>query len=271
MKLKIKHKHSHPNYFKKYPKSDIAIARKLAKKLYSEMGEFIVALTLFGSSARGQHKRHDIDILIIIDDVHVQFSRELIETYRIILAKAIANIDPKKLHVQSMTWTSFWEYMRAGDPVAINILRDSIALIDIGFFDPLQTLLFQGRIRPSQESIWNYYSMSPASLKASHDKLRMAIFDLYWAAIDAAHAALMSIGEIPPSPAHVADMIKKKLVAPGLAPERSATIMRHMYQLSKDVAQGRYSHLEGEDYDKYRRHVEVFVKDMKKIILSHKL
>jgi predicted nucleotidyltransferase len=269
MKLNIKHKHSHPDYYRKYPKSDINVARKLAKRLYKEMGEFIVALTLFGSAARGTHKKHDIDILIIIDDVHITLTREIIETYRIILAKAIADIDPKNIHVQSMTWTSFWEYMRAGDPVAINILRDSIALIDIGFFDPLQTLLFQGRIRPSEESIHTYFSMAPASMKSAQSHIHSAILDLYWAAIDAAHAALMSLGEIPPSPAHVADMIQKKMVEPGITKAKNATIMRHMYILSRQILHGKYSHMEGEDYDKYKRHVNNFVKEMQHVI-KHK-
>jgi predicted nucleotidyltransferase/uncharacterized protein (UPF0332 family) len=255
-----------PSYHKKYPKKELESARKLAKKMYNEMGDFIVAMTLFGSAARGSHKKHDIDVLIIIDDVRVNMSRELIEAYRIILAKSVASVDPKRLHVQTMTWTNFWEYVRTGDPVAINILRDSISIIDHGFFDPLQTLLFQGRIRPSKESIWTYFSLAPTSLNSSKQHITAAILDLYWAAIDAAHAALMSTGEIPPSPAHVADMIQKKLVEPGLVPASSATLMKHMYILSKQITNGKYSHLEGEDYDKYYRHVDKFVKQMQAII-----
>jgi len=270
MKLPVNRRQKTPDYHKKYPKADIDIARKLAKRLYKEMGEFIVALTLFGSAARGQHKKHDIDILIIIDDVHIRLTRELIETYRIILAKAVADTDPKRLHIQTMAWTSFWEYIRSGDPVAINVLRDSIALIDIGFFDPLQTLLFQGRIRPTEESIWTYFSMAPTSLTSAESRISSAILDLYWAAIDAAHAALMSLGEIPPSPAHVADMIEKKMVKPGLVPAKCATIMKHMYILSKQITHGKYSHLEGEDYDKYRKHVEIFVKTMEQVIKKKK-
>jgi predicted nucleotidyltransferase len=271
MKFKVNRNQGNLNYHKKYPKNEIETARKLAKRLYKEMSDFIVAMSLFGSSARGSHKKHDIDILVIIDDVHVKLTRELIETYRIILAKAVADIDPKRLHIQTMAWTSFWEYVRAGDPIAINILRDSISLIDIGFFDPLQTLLFQGRIRPSEESIWTYFALAPTSLNSAKSHLNAAMLDLYWAAIDAAHAALMSIGEIPPSPAHVSDMIKKKLVVPGLAPASSATVMQHMFILSKQIMHGTYTHLEGEDYDKYRRHVEKFIKQMQNVITKKKI
>jgi predicted nucleotidyltransferase/uncharacterized protein (UPF0332 family) len=266
MKLSVKHKHSHPHYNHKYPKSEIETARKLAKKVYRELGDFVVAMSLFGSASRGDHKKHDIDILMIIDDVHIQVNRELIETYRIILAKSVAAVDPKRLHVQTISWTAFWEYVRAGDPVAINILRDSISLIDNGFFDVLQTLLFQGRIRPSEESIQAYSSMASNSMVSSDAHIRAAVIDLYWASINAAHAALMRIGEIPPSPAHVADMIQKKLVDTGRVPARSATLMRHMFLLSKRVMHGEAKKISGEDYERYKRHIRVFLKDMEKII-----
>jgi len=193
MKFPIK---TRANY-KKYPEKELKIARKFAKKVYRELGDFVVALTLFGSSARGErHKHGDIDILLIVDDIHVKLNKEIIETYRIIIAKAVADVDPVRLHIQTMEWSAFWEYVRAGDPVAINILRDSIALIDTGFFDPLQILLSSGRIRPTAEAIWTYYAMAPASLNRAKSHIDMGIVDLYWAAVDAAHAALMTLGEI---------------------------------------------------------------------------
>lgn len=255
---------------KKYPREALKIARKFAKKVYKELGDFVVALTLFGSSARGESGRKgDIDIIIIIDDVHVELTRELVETYRIIIAKCVADVDPKRLHVQTVNLTTFWEYVRAGDPVAINILRDSIALIDIGFFDPLQILLFNGRIRPTQESVWTYFSMAPASIHRAETKMDLAVIDLYWAVIDAAHAALMSIGEIPPSPAHVAELMEEKMVKPGYLDEKYVHIMRHMYEISKRIMHRQIHGISGERYDKYKRLAEQFVTRMRRFIREH--
>lgn len=251
----------------KYNPADLKIARKFASKVYKELGDFVVALTMFGSSARGMHGKHsDIDILIIVDDIHVNLNREIVETYRIILAKAAADVDPKRLHIQTMAWSAFWEYVRAGDPVAMNVLRDSVALIDIGFFDPLQILLNSGRIRPTQEAIWTYFAMAPASVERSVTHIDMAIVDLYWAAIDSAHAALMSLGEIPPSPSHVADMIQEKMVQPGHVTKRYAEIMRHLFEVSKRILHRQISHLEGKDYDRYKHLADDFVKTMRKFI-----
>lgn len=251
----------------KYLAEDIDIARKFAKLMYNELGTFIKAIVLFGSSVKTPGaKLRDLDILVILDDVSVIFSKELVETYRIITEKCIAATDPQRLHIQSMKFTQFWEFVRAGDPVAINMLRSGLALVDTGFFDPLQALLDQGRIRPSEESIYTYFTMAPASLHRSRQHLLTATIDLYWAAIDAAHAALMKLGEIPPSPEHVADLLERRLVKERHINKKYAEVMRKLYILSKKIIHREIKDISGEEYDKYRKLTEIFVEGMKKFI-----
>lgn len=254
-----------------YLNEDIELARKFAKILYKEFGRFISGLVLFGSAAKNvPNPTRDIDILVILDDVRIRFSKELVETYRIIAEKAIAATDPKRFHVQSMKLTAFWEYVRAGDPVAINILRSGVALIDTGFFDPLQALLDQGRIRPSEESVWTYFTMAPASLHRSEQHLLTATVDLYWATIDAAHAALMIAGEIPPSPDHVADMLESALVKRGYISKKSTTIMRDLYKLFKGITHRDIKMISGKEYDDYHKKAQAFVDEMKYFIEEYK-
>ena len=250
---------------------DMKLARIFAKKVYDEMGSLVQALILFGSVTR-KHitKTNDIDILIVIDDVHIRLTPDVIETYRIIISKIIADTDPKRLHIQSMKLSSFWEYVRAGDPVAINILRDGIALIDTGFFDPLQALLDNGRIRPSREAIWNYFTLSYASESRAKQHLLTAIVDCYWAAIDSAHAALMSIGEVPSTPSHVADILEEKMVKKGLIEKRYADIMRQLYLTSKSILNRDKKDYTGVDYDKYKKLSQQFVNRMKTFIEKRK-
>lgn len=251
----------------KYLQEDIILARKFAQVVYKEFGTFIKAIVLFGSSVKTPGAKYrDLDILVILDDIQVIFSRELIETYRIITEKCIAAVDPQRLHIQSMKFTQFWEYVRAGDPVAINILRSGLALVDTGFFDPLQALLDQGRIRPSEESIYTYFTMAPASLHRSKQHLLTAAIDLYWAAIDAAHAALMKLGEIPPSPEHVADLLERKLVKERHINKKYADVMRKLFTLSKKITHREIKEISGEEYDKYKKLTEIFVEGMKKFI-----
>ena len=245
----------------KYYSKDVETARKFARMMYQELGTFIRGLVLFGSTTKTPASpKKDIDILVILDDVRVNFSKELVETYRIITEKVASNVDPQRLHIQSMKFSSFWEYVRAGDPVAINILRSGVALIDTGFFDPLQILLDQGRIRPSEEAIFTYFTMAPASLNRSQQHLLTAVVDLYWAAIDAAHAALMKSGEIPPSPEHVADLLERKLVKEGHINKKYADVMRELYTLFKKIVHRDIKSLSGKEYDRYFELTQTFVK-----------
>ena len=248
---------------------DFTIAQQFAKKVYKEFGSFISAVVLFGSVAQRKEKRYDVDLLIVIDDVKIKLHPEILEAYRVIVERAILDTSPR-IHVQTMKYTSFWEYIRAGDPVAINILRSGVALIDTGFFDPLQALLDNGRIRPSIEAIETYFTMSYSSLFRSRDHLLAGTVDLYWAAIDAAHSALMSIGEIPPSPEHVADMIREKLVKSRKLNGKYAVIMQELYLISKKITHREIKYISGKEYDHLREKSEDFVKRMKKFIEEKK-
>ena len=251
-----------------FPEKEFSIAREFAKRTYKEFGTFIKALILFGSTAQGKlAKEGDIDILIILDDVSVNLTRNLTQTYRIVIEKILSGmVDSDRLHIQSMKFTSWWEYIRAGDPVAINVLRYGVALIDTGIFDPLQALLDNGRIRPTKESIHTYFVMAPASMHRAKNHLMSAMIDLYWASIDAAHAALMSLGEIPPSPEHVSDMLEKKMVKKGLLKKRYADIMRKNYITFKKIIHRDIKEVSGADYDNYSKNTAIFVNEIKKFL-----
>ena len=255
-----------PNERSNISRENLIIARKFASHVYKEFGSFISALVVFGSTLDPTRKKKgDIDILIVLDDVHIILSPEILETYKVIVEKSIVDIDTR-LHIQTMKLTSFWEYVRAGDPVAINILRGGVSLIDTGFFDPLQLLLKQGRIRPSTEAIYTYFTMSYGSMINSKKNLLNAMLDLYWACIDAAHAALMKLGEIPPSPQHVADKLRERLVKPGHLKARYASTMQEIYIISRKILHNELREVSGKDYDHYKQEAEEFIKVMKRFI-----
>lgn len=254
----------------KYPTEDMRIAQDFAQKLKSELGDFLVAVVIFGSTVKKTATEgSDIDILVVGNDISFHLTPELIETYRMITENVIQAVS-RKLHVTSMTFTSFWEYARAGDPVAMNILRDGVALIDTGFFNPLQMLLKQGRIRPSEESIWRYYGRAPRTLTNSRWHLLQATLDLYWAVIDAAHAALMRKGHVPPSPDHAADILYQKLVKEKLLEPKYVETMRKFYKLSKMITHREVKDIKGQQYDLYLREAAEFVERMKKLIEEEK-
>jgi len=261
----------------KYKKEELDIAFEFSKRVYNEFKGFIKAIVLFGSLSRKlqntreeqSEDKSDIDILIIVDDLTIELTPEVVETYRIIMERLIVETS-QRLHVTSLKFTHFWDYVRAGDPIAINILSDGVAILDTGFFEPLQALLFQGRIRPSEEAIWAYYARAPRTIELSKNRLLQATLDLYWAVIDSAHAALMREDAVPPTPKHVAEMLDEVLVKNKLLEKRYVDIMKKFYDLSKKIIYRDIKSISGKEFDSYYKEAKDFVDRMHKIVTSKK-
>ena len=266
MKFRV-HQRKHPNE-QKYPGTDFQLAKKFSSLIVNEIQDFVKSIVLFGSATRKEKhssRAADIDILIIIDDLSVILSPEVVEAYRIITEKTAAKVT-KRFHITTMKLTSFWDYLRNGDPIVVNMLRDGIPLYDVGFYTPAQALLFQGRIRPTRESIWNYFARAPVTMLNADWHILQATVDLYWAVIDSAHAALMKIGEIPPSPDQVASLINYKLVKRGMATRKEVKTMQFFYDISKKITHRQIQKVTGPEFEKYKQRAHNFIKVMQKII-----
>lgn len=251
----------------KYQQNEIDLAYKFAKEVHKEFGHFIKAIVLFGSRTKSEgdeDNEGDIDILLVVDDVTYSLTGEVVETYRIIVENLILKVS-KKIHVTTLKFTSFWDYLRVGDPVGLNMLRDGVALIDTGFFTPMQYLLFSGQIRPSTESMMSYMGRSTQALQNSRWHVLQGTLDLYWAVIDSAQAAIMKSGRQPPSPANVSGVLKE------LANEKyiykdAPKVMDMFYKLSKKIMHKKITDIHGKDYEYYYKKAEEFVENLKKYV-----
>lgn len=260
---------------KKYPQkvkinpedADFKLSKKFAESLVKEMKEFVKAVVLFGSSAKQQKTIHekDIDVLIIIDDLIAILTEEVVETYRIITERTASKIS-KRFHITTMKLTNFWDYVRNGDPIVTNMLRDGYPLFDVGIFEPAQKLLSEGRVIPTKESIWAYYTRAPSTLQASDWHVMQAVLDLYWAVIDSAHAALMTHGQVPPAPDLMGDEIRRVLVNKKFLHKSYANEMDFFYNLSKKITHREIQRINGKEYDDYRKRAVAFMTEMQKIV-----
>lgn len=253
-----------------YSKNDIDLAYDFAKIVHKEFGHFLKAIVLFGSKAKHPEKTDgDVDILLVIDDITYNLTAEIVESYRLMIESAIIKVS-KRIHVTTLKFTSFWDYIRVGDPVGLNILRDGVALIDTGFFTPMQMLLYSGKVRPSEEAMLNYLSRSPQAIFNSKWHIMQATLDLYWAVIDSAHAAIMKIGELPPSPSEIAKVLEYKVVVPYKLKRNLPKTMDLFYKVSKDILHKKTKNISGKEYDHYLKLAEEFVDEMK-IFVKKKL
>ncbi len=97
-----------------------------------------------------------------------------------------------------------------------------------------------------------------------------ATLDLYWAVIDSAHAALMKLDEIPPSPDHVAGMLTQRMVNKNLLDKKYAKTMDKFYNISKKIMHRDIKEISGDEYDKYYTEAFEFVQAMKLFIEGKK-
>lgn len=250
---------------KKILDKDYDIAYDFATKVYKQFKEVIKSIVLFGSVAKAEAvQKSDIDIIIIVDDVSVHWDQELIAWYREELGKLIESQKYKKeIHINTVTLSVFWEEIRAGEPVTINILRYGKPLIDFGgFFEPLKILLAKGRIRPTPESVFTTLRRAPTHLARSKVNILSSIEGLYWGMVDAAHAALMAANQIPPSPEHIGEMLTEVFVKNKKLNSKFVKYFDEMERLSKNIMHGHTKSIRGKDIDDHTSSAEDFVKEM---------
>lgn len=263
MKFKIQKKDSKTKL--NYSTSNVDLALKFSKVIQAELSDLIKGIILFGSAARGKENVNDIDVLLILDDVSIRLTPELVQTYKLVVEQSVKKVSTK-LHVTSMKFTSFWEYIRSGDPIAVNIVRDGYAIYDTGFFEPVQMLLFQGRLKPSEEALWSYFNRGKQFHATAKRRLVDAVFDLYWGAMDVAHSALMSINEIAVSPEEVADLLEDKLVKRKLLDKKIPWTLRKLYSFNKKISAGKIKSVSGADIDVLLKESEHYFEVMEKFL-----
>lgn len=270
MEFKVEQR-THPNK-PKYPTPDYDVATKFAMEIRKELGDFLKSVVLFGSSARRGMQRegitpHDVDILLIINDLTLVASQEVISAYRVVVSNTASKVS-RRLHINTLKLTTFWEYVRTGDPIVINMLRDGVPIWDENLFAPLQFLLIEGKIHPTKEAMWMYFTRAPITLQNANWHVLQGAIDLYWAVIDSAHAALIKIESMPPTPAHIADILAEKLVRKGLLHKKYVETVRTFYELNKKITHRELKKLTGKELDSYMTLAVEFVEEMKKIIVA---
>lgn len=250
-------------------KSDQDIAMDFATKAYKKFQESIKSIVLFGSvSKKTTTKGSDIDILVIVDDCSVQWDQELIAWYREEMGKILEK-QSDKLHINTVTLSTFWEDVREGEPAAINIIRYGQTLIDFGgFFDPLKSLLAKGRIRPTSEAVFTTLRRAPMHISRAKFDIVNSIEHLYWAMVDSAHSALMAKNQIPPSPEHVGEMLEEIFVKNKFLDKKYVKWYDEMYHLAHDIIHGNVKHLTGKDIDVLMARTISFEKKLRDITSS---
>jgi len=228
---------------------DYRIAYDFAEEVMKKFKSVVKSIILFGSVAKREATpASDIDIVIIVDDASIKWDREAIAWYQEELKKIVSKKDEKeRLHINTVTLSSFWENILVGEPASINILRYGIPILDPGFIMPLKFLLYQGRIRPSQEAVYNCAGRVPWHMFRGKIKILGAIGDFYWA-----------------------ELLEKVFVANKKLDKQYVDWYREMYSLAHSIKNNETSNLPGRAYDLWLKRSEEFTNMMMKLLESEK-
>lgn len=245
------------------------IAMDMAIEIHKKFETLVKATILFGSQAKNKAtSSSDIDLIVVVDDASINWDLELIAWYREELGKIVAaNKHSKDLHINTVKLTTWWNDLMHGDPVIINVLRYGEPLIDSGgFFKPIKSLLLQGKIHSTPEAVYAALQRAPAHLRRSNIAEISAIEGVYWTMVDSAQAALMTIGKLPPSPEHVAMMLKENFVDKGVLKIDFVRWYRDLYALHKSISHGEITNMKGTEIDEWQDRAEKFLVRMTQII-----
>lgn len=246
---------------------EIPIIYDFTAKVVKMFGSFIKSVVVFGSFAKGDiSEESDIDLLILIDDASIGLTPEIIAFYNKELDKLLRQEGSRlKFHITTASISEFWDSVRRGDPLIIAILREGIPIADAGFFSPIKRLLQQGKIRPTPEAIELSVNRALFHLDDYSILTLSAINALYWAAIESAHAALMTVGSTPASPNHIIDEMKSKLVGKSLATEDNVKTFEGLYEEMKKIVHKQKFEESADEMRYWKEKTTKFVETMKKI------
>jgi uncharacterized protein (UPF0332 family)/predicted nucleotidyltransferase len=256
---------------KNYPKftTEKDIAMDFATKIQRKFDHLIKATILFGSQVSGETKPgSDIDIIIIIDDAAINWDMELTAWYREELAKLITEQKySRDLHINTIRLTTWWRDLMHGDAVVLNIIRQGHAMIDIGgFFNPLKSLMIQGKIHSTPEAVYASLQRSPYHLTRSKLALLSSIEGVYWCMVEAAQAALITLGKLPPSPEHVTKMLHENFVDTGVLKSELVKWYHNIFILHKQIVHGEIKFVKAQEIETWQIRAETFMKKMVDII-----
>ncbi len=251
------------------PESQREVAMEFAALIHKKFDSLIKATVLFGSQAKNTStSSSDIDIVVIVDDASVSWDDELIAWYRQELGKLLSSVArEKELHVNTIKLTTWWQDLLYGDPVVLNIIRYGEPLIDIaGFFKPIKSLLIQGKIHSTPEAVYAALQRAPSHLARSHASEMGAIEGVYWTMVDSAQAALITAGQLPPSPEHIPGLLKEAFVDKNYLKMEIVNWYRELYNLHKGIVHGTIVSIKGAQIDVWQQRAQIFLRKMTELI-----
>jgi len=226
-------------------------------EIHGKYDSMIISVVLFGSTARNEENDNsDIDLMVIVDDTEDEdFERA---------KKNLTTIEEKyeKISLEIISLIEFWNGVRMGSPVIINMIRDGKPILDRAMFTPVKRLLKMGLIKPSIEMVERYRKRVPKRIeRIKGNKIMMVFEDCFYAFVESASVPIILSGIIPPKPEDIPNVLRsimRKLKIKGINIKPLAEILK----LRKEIKYNNQADVTGIEVDIWLSKAEDFIKEM---------
>lgn len=246
----------------------LKLVERFAKELRDKLGDKVMCIVIWGSVAREEHtEKSDTDVFIVLDDTKLEedVPPDIKDRIRFKIMELAQSID-KRITLQYFAFlTEFWDDLRHGEPLVIEVLRWGIPVYDVGIFSPAKRLLQRGKIASTREAISRRLSLALAELKSVQGKIISAPHYLEQAMANAGQAPIMLMGRYPPGKEKVGEVLEEMFVKNKLLEKEYVDIARNIHEFKSKAERGEIK-VTGKSLDSYIKKTDKFIKRMYELV-----
>lgn len=243
-------------------------AEEFADKLVDKLGEKVKCVAVYGSVPKGEHTHEsDIDTFVVLDDTKLEedVPPEAKDKIRKKVTELAKETDDR-ITIQYFSFlTDFWDSIRQGEPLVIQVLRVGEPVYDVGVFLPAKRMLQRGKIKSSDEAVKKRLKLAAAGYKKAEQQMKSSIpHKLEQAIANAGQAPIMLTGRAPPGKEDVGDVLREMFVENGTLEEKYVEIARKVDEFS-DKAEKHPQEVTAAELDEHMEMVDDFIRRMHKL------
>lgn len=240
-------------------------AEEFADKLVDKLGEKVKCVAVYGSVPKGEHTHEsDIDTFVVLDDTKLE--QDVPQDAKDKIRKKVTDLAKEtddRITIQYFSFlTDFWDSIRKGEPLVIQVLRVGEPVYDVGIFMPAKRMLERGKIEGTDEAIKKRLKMAAAGYKKAEKNLRQSIpHKLEQAVANAGQAPIMVAGRAPPGKEDVGDVLKEMFVENDALEEEFVEIAQEIDEFS-DTAEKHPDEVSGDELEEMMEKADDFIRRM---------
>ncbi len=241
-------------------------AEEFSDKLVDKLGEKVKCVAVYGSVPKGEHTHEsDIDTFVVLDDTKLEedVPKEAKDKIRKKVTDLATETDDR-ITIQYFSFlTDFWDSIRQGEPLVIQVLRVGEPVYDVGVFMPAKRMLERGKIKSTDEAVKKRLRLAAAGYKKAEKEVRSSIpHKLEQAVANAGQAPIMLTGRAPPGKEDVGDVLEEMFVKDdGPLEEEYVDIARKIDEFS-DKAEKHPDEVSIEELGEQLERVDDFIRRM---------